>query len=122
MYERFRYINFPDAELIRVVQDNLNTHTPWVLYEAFDPEEARCLLDHLEFRYTPKHGSWLDMAESEISMRHQQCLNRRIGDETLLQQEAVVWEDTRNAAKLLGIGVTGHRTLGLNSGDLIQQN
>lgn len=116
------YIHFPDAELIRVVQDNLNTHTPWVLYAAFDPGEARRLLDHLEFRYTPKHGSWLDMAESEISMLHQQCLNRRIGDETLLQQQAVAREDTRNAAKLLWIGVSGHRTLGLNSGDFIQHN
>ena len=79
-----------------------------MLYEKFDLEEAKRLLNHLEFRYTPKHGNWLDWAESEISMLHQQCLNRRIGGETLLQQEAVAWEDKRNAAKLVGIGVSGH--------------
>jgi hypothetical protein len=92
-------IHFPDAEVIRVVQDNLNTHNPWTLYEAFDPVEAKRLLDRLEFHYTPKHASWLNMAEIEIGVLNKQCLNRRIGDETILRQEVTSWENDRNAAK-----------------------
>jgi hypothetical protein len=70
----------PDTEQIRVVQDNLNTHTPASLYETFDPEEARRLVRKLDFRYTTKHGSWLNMAEIEISVLQNQCLDRRLGD------------------------------------------
>jgi hypothetical protein len=92
-------IHFPDAEVIRVVQDNLNTHTPWALYKTFAPEEAKRILDRLEFHYTPKHASWLNMAEIEISVLNQQCLDRRIGDETILREEVAAWEEARNAAK-----------------------
>jgi hypothetical protein len=92
-------VHFPEAEVIRVVQDNLNTHTPWALYDVFEPQEAKRLLDHLEFHYTPKHASWLDMAEIEFSVLNKQCLNRRIGNETTLQQEVATWEDIRNVAK-----------------------
>jgi len=92
-------IHFPDAEVIRVVQDNLNTHTPWALYEVFAPEEAKRILDHLEFHYTPKHASWLNMAEIEIGVLNTQCLDRRIGDERTLREEVAAWETKRNAAK-----------------------
>lgn len=91
--------HFPQAETIRLVQDNLNTHTPWSLYQVFEPAEARRLLPRLEFHYTPKHASWLNMAENELSVLHSQCLDRRIGDEATLQREVAAWEKTRNAAK-----------------------
>jgi hypothetical protein len=87
----------PDAVCIRVVQDNLNTHTPAALYEAFPPAEARRILDKLEFHYTPKHGSWLNMAEIELSVLSRQCLDRRIPDKETLEQETTAWEQTRNA-------------------------
>jgi DDE superfamily endonuclease len=90
---------YPEAEVIRVVLDNLNTHKPASLYEAFEPVEARRLLKRLEFHYTPKHGSWLNMAEIELSILSRQCLDRRIPDEATLQHEITVYEDTRNAAK-----------------------
>lgn len=93
-------VHFPDAEVIRVVQDNLNTHTPWSLYEAFSPDEAERILKRLEFHHTPKHGSWLDMAEIEISALSRQCLNRRIGDEATLCREVAAWESDRNARKV----------------------
>src|SRR5918994_1419023 len=72
-------IHYPDAEVIVLVQDNLNTHTPASLYEAFEPAEAKRLADRLELHYTPKHGSWLNMAEIELSVLAQQCLDRRVG-------------------------------------------
>jgi transposase len=87
---------FPEAERIRVVMDNLNTHTPAALYEAFEPAEARRILDKLEFHYTPKHGSWLNMAEIEFSVLTRQCLNRRIPDEETLCREIAAWESERN--------------------------
>jgi transposase len=90
---------YPEAEVIRVVMDNLNTHKPASLYEAFEPAEARRLLKRLAFHYTPKHGSWLNMAEIELSILSRQCLDRRIPDEATLQHEITVYEDTRNAAK-----------------------
>ncbi len=86
----------PDAVCIRVVQDNLNTHTPAALYEVFPPAEAKRILDRLEFHYTPKHGSWLNMAEIELSVLNRQCLDRRIPDETTLEQEVAAWEQARN--------------------------
>lgn len=88
--------HFPDAELIRVVLDNLNTHTPAALYEAFEPAEARRILRKLEFHYTPIHGSWLNMAELEFSMLSRQCLGRRIPDRDTLVTEVVAWEAARN--------------------------
>jgi hypothetical protein len=89
---------YPEAERIRVVLDNLNTHTPAALYETFAPEEARRILRRLEFHYTPKHGSWLNMAELEISVFSRQCWDRRIGDQDTLQRETRALENQRNAA------------------------
>jgi DDE superfamily endonuclease len=90
---------YPQAEVIRVVLDNLNTHGPGSLYEAFEPGEARRLVHKLEFHYTPKHGSWLNMAEIELSILQRQCLNRRIADEAMLKREVAAWEQQRNDAK-----------------------
>ena len=94
-------VHFPHAEVIRVVLDNLNTHTPGALYEAFAPEEARRLLRKLEFHYTPKHGSWLNMAEIEISIVSRQCLKQRIGEQAQLRQETVAWVAKRNEQKAM---------------------
>jgi len=90
-------VHFAKAEKIVLVQDNLNTHTPASLYEAFPPEEARRLVERFEWHYTPKHGSWLDMAESELAFLSGQCLDRRIPDQTELQREVAAWLDRRNA-------------------------
>ena len=87
---------YPRAEKIRVILDNLNTHGPGSLYEAFAPAEARRLVEKLEFHYTPKHGSWLNMAEIELSILQRQCLARRIADEAMLKQEVAAWETRRN--------------------------
>ena len=89
---------FPEAERVRVVLDNLNTHRPASLYERFAPEEARRILRKLEFHYTPKHGSWLNIAEIELSVFGRQCLDRRIGEEDTLKSEIEKLEDKRNAA------------------------
>jgi hypothetical protein len=88
--------HFPDAEKIVLVQDNLATHKPASLYEAFPPAEARRLVERFEWHYTPKHGSWLDMAESELSVLATQCLDRRIPDKLKLIEEVVAWEEHRN--------------------------
>src|SRR5919198_5735650 len=87
---------YPNATMIRVVLDNLNTHTIASLYEAFEPAEARRIARKLEFHYTPKHGSWLNMAEIELSVLQQQCLDRRIPDEATLKDEIAAWEARRN--------------------------
>ena len=87
---------FVDAYRITIVQDNLNTHSPASLYKAFPPEEARRILNRLDFCYTPKHGSWLNMAEIELSVLSRQCLNRRIPDLTTLTQEVKAWVKQRN--------------------------
>ena len=92
-------IHLPTAEKIRVVLDNLNIHTPAALYDTFEPEQARRLVRKLEFHYTPKHSSWLNMAEVEISVLYQQCLDRRLGQLELLQREVAAWQDQRNARK-----------------------
>lgn len=92
-------VQYPEAEVIRVILDNLNTHKPASLYEAFAPAEARRLLKKLEFHHTPKHGSWLNMAEIELSILQRQCLDRRIPDEATLQREVTAYEETRNAAQ-----------------------
>lgn len=93
--------HFPDAEIVRVVLDNLNTHSPAALYEAFEPAEARRLVEKLEFIYTPKHASWLNQAEIELSAFRAQCLDRRIGDAGTLAEESSAWEAERNAAGLV---------------------
>jgi hypothetical protein len=87
---------FPEANKIVLVQDNLNTHTPTSLYEAFPAVEARRLVERFEWRYTPKHGSWLDMAESELGVLSSQCLDRRIPDSQTLIGEVDPWDATRN--------------------------
>jgi hypothetical protein len=87
---------YPDADLVRVVIDNLNTHKPASLYEAFEPEEARRIVKKLEFHYTPKHGSWLNMAETELSVLSGQCLDRRIDEVAVLRHEVEAWEGERN--------------------------
>jgi hypothetical protein len=86
----------PDAEKIVLVQDNLNTHTPASLYEAFEPERARRLAERFEFHYTPKHGSWLNVAEIELSVLARQCLGRRLESAEQLQREVAAWEEERN--------------------------
>jgi hypothetical protein len=83
---------------IVLVMDNLNTHTPAALYEVFPPAEARRLADKLELHYTPKHGSWLNIAEIELSVLSRQCLDRRVPDFATLAAEVAAWEDQRNAA------------------------
>ena len=89
-------VHFPGAKKIRLVQDNLNTHRPASLYEAFPAEEARRLVERFEVHYTPKHGSWLDMAESELGVLSSQCLDRRIPDRQFLADEVAAWEADRN--------------------------
>lgn len=89
---------YPAAERIILVMDNLNTHVPASFYEAYPPEEARALIDRLEIHYTPKHGSWLNMAETELSVLQNQCLkHRRIATKEKLKAEVTAWEHDRNA-------------------------
>lgn len=88
---------YPQAERIVLVQDNLNTHTPASLYEAFEPAEALRLKERIEWHYTPKHGSWLNMAEIEIGVAQRQCLNRRIADQQTFASELNLWAQRRNA-------------------------
>lgn len=89
---------YPQAEKIVLVLDNLSTHTPAALYEAFEPAEARRLAEKLEWHYTPKHGSWLNVAKMELSVLARQCLGRRIPDLEALRREVAAWEQKRNAA------------------------
>ncbi len=89
-------IHFPAAEKIILVQDNLNTHNPASLYQAFEPRQARRLVERFEWHFTPKHGSWLNMAECELSVLASQCLDRRIGEKSLLEGEAAAWQKDRN--------------------------
>jgi hypothetical protein len=89
--------NFPRAKKIALVQDNLNIHRPASLYEAFPAAEARRLVERFEWHYTPKHGSWLDLAESELSVLSGQCLDRRIADKPALIEEVAAWEESRNS-------------------------
>ena len=100
--EQMRWLveeHYPAAFRIRVVLDQLNTHKLSVLYEAFKPERARAIARKLEFHYTPKHGSWLNMAEIELSVLARQCLRPRIGSEAALVREVAAYERRRNAAK-----------------------
>jgi hypothetical protein len=93
-------VHFPEAEKIVLVLDNLNTHTPAAFYEAFTPAEARRLTAKLEFHYTPKHGSWLNMAEIELSVLDRQCLDRRLADQETVEREAKAWEAKRNERQM----------------------
>jgi hypothetical protein len=88
--------DYPQADKLIVIQDNLNTHSPASLYKAFAPNEAQRILSHLEFCHTPKHGSWLNMAEIELSILGRQCLDRRIADMDTLKREVAAWQDERN--------------------------
>jgi hypothetical protein len=89
-------VHFPQVEVIRVVLDQLNTHTPAALYEAFEPNEARRIIRKLEFHHTPKHGSWLNMAEIELSVLSEQCLDRRLPDIETVTCEVNAWQARRN--------------------------
>ena len=88
--------DYPDKDRIVLVMDNLNTHHPASLYEAFEPAEARRIAERLEIHYTPKHGSWLNMAEIELGVLARQCLNRRIPDQGVLRRETGAWQQQRN--------------------------
>ena len=92
-------VGYPQATTIVLVHDNLNTHVPASLYAAFPPAEARRVLAKLEIHYTPKHGSWLNMAETELSILSRQCLRRRIPEAPALVAEVAAWETARNTAK-----------------------
>lgn len=100
--EQMKYLvdkAFPKAKKIRVVMDNLSTHSRGALYDRFAPEEASRILRKLEFHFTPKHASWLNMAEIELSVLARQCLSRRIADKEILKNEVKAWEEKRNQAK-----------------------
>jgi hypothetical protein len=90
-------VHYPETEVIVIVMDNLNTHSPASFYEPFEPAEALRLINRFEFHYTPKHGSWLNMAEIELSVLNRQCLDRRIPNQAALERETKAWEDDRNA-------------------------
>lgn len=92
--------DYPQAKKVVLVTDNLNTHTMWSLYETFPPEEASRILDRIEWHYTPEHGSWLNMAEIELSVMQTQCLSKRIPDAPTLQREAGAWERERNSEQV----------------------
>ena len=92
--------DYPDAETIVLVADNLNTHHPGALYERFEPSEARRLAAKLEWHFTPEHGSWLNIAECELAVLTRQCLKRRIPDQATLFNEVQAWADRRNKAQV----------------------
>ena len=92
-------VHLPKAETIRVVLDNLNTHTFRALYETFEPEEARRIRRKIQFYYTPIHASWLNMVEIELAVLSGQCLNRRIPNQSLLERELAIWQEKRNRQK-----------------------
>jgi hypothetical protein len=92
-------VHFPRATLISVILDNLNTHTPAALYEAFPPAEARRILRKLDFRYTPKHGSWLNMAEIEFAVLARQALDQRLPNQETVRRTSMAWETQRNAVQ-----------------------
>lgn len=101
--EEMKYLSdvmYPDAEKIILVMDNLNIHNPASLYKAFPPEEARRIIKRFEIHYTPKHGSWLDIAEIELNVMTRQCLSRRIASIEHLQKELSAWEKERNSSQV----------------------
>ena len=89
-------LNYPHAKRITIVQDNLSTHKPAAFYEYFPPEKAQAILDKIEWVFTPKHGSWLNIAEIELNVLKGQCLNRRIHDKTIMQEQVGQWQRNRN--------------------------
>ncbi len=91
-------VHYPEADRIVLVMDQLNTHSPASLYAAFPPAEAKRLADKLEIHYTPKHGSWLNMAEIELSALQRQCLDRRLGNRATMEREVAAWVAARNSA------------------------
>jgi len=93
--------HYPDAELITLVMDNFGTHTPGAFYERYEPAEAKRILDRFEFVFTPKHGSWLDMAEIELNVLNNQCLGRRIDSIEKVREEVEAWEKARIKLKKL---------------------
>ena len=93
-------VHYPKAQVIEVVLDNLNIHNPAALYEVYEPAEARRILRRLRFHYTPKHGSWLNMAEIELSALGRQCLSGRISDSDTLKDQVAAWEHSRNRVEL----------------------
>jgi hypothetical protein len=94
-------VHFPDAECIRLIVNNLNIHTPAAFYEAFSPAESRRLVQRIEFHYTPKHDTWLNMVESELAVLSRQCLDQRIPTQTVLQREIAAWEADRNQRPIM---------------------
>jgi len=92
-------VYYPEAERIVLVMDQLNTHSPASLYQAFPPAEARRIADRLEIHHTPRHGSWLNMAEIELSVLQRQCLDRRLADRVTVEHEVAAWTTARNAAR-----------------------
>ncbi len=92
-------VRYPEAKRIKIIHDQLNTHVRSALYETFSPDQARRILEKLEIHYTPKHGSWLNMAEIELSVLSRQCLDRRIPNVETLKQEVAAWEQTRNSQR-----------------------
>ena len=105
---------YPDAIKVRLVMDNLNTHNIASLYETFEPKEARRLAERLEIHYTPKHGSWLNMAEIELSVLKGQCLDLRIADMATMQAKVAAWEKTETTTQEKITGNLLHRTLALS--------
>ena len=97
--DRLLSVEYPDARKVVLVMDNLNTHTTGSLYEAFEPAKAHALAQRLEIHHTPKHGSWLNIAEIELSALTRQCLDRRIGDIDVLNGELAAWQDAVNTAQ-----------------------
>jgi DDE superfamily endonuclease len=97
--QRLLTVDYPDAQKVVLVMDNLNTHTTGSLYEAFEPAKAHALAQRLEIHHTPKHGSWLNIAEIELSALTRQCLDRRIGDIDVLNGELAAWQDAVNTAQ-----------------------
>ena len=95
--------NYKDAEKVIFVMDNLNTHHKMSLYETFEPAEAKRVADRFEIHYTPKHGSWLNMAEIELSHLSRQCLDRRVGERVVLEQEIKAWTESRNKKKVVAV-------------------
>jgi DDE superfamily endonuclease len=113
--------HYPDAERIVLVQDNLNTHTPASLYEAFPPAEAKRLADKLELHATPKHSSWLNMAEIKLSVLAEQCLDRRLADRTTLEREVAAWQRARNRTRAGSTGASRPPTPASSSSTSTQQ-
>ena len=115
-------IHFSAAQIIVLVQDNLNIHSKASLYQAFPAAEARRLVERFEWHYTPKHGSWLDLAESELGVLSSQCLDRRIPDKQTLVEEVAAWSRTATPITPMPIGTSQHPTHASNSSTYTRQS